>query len=138
MKTLVQTATLLLLLALVVSCSATMLVAPGRQSGSQYAPVNEAVRPGMIKYLNQGADEVIRRRREDAYRQMYDACRGSYKIVSEGSRTEGGVAMSIGGIMVYDDLQYWYISFRCVPPCPRARSPHPSRSPQGPARAVTP
>jgi len=80
--------------------------------------VNEATRPGVVKYLNQGADAAVQARRDDAYRQMYDSCWGFYEIVAEGPRSEGGTAAAIGGTVFFDDNNYWYIHFKCVPPPP--------------------
>jgi len=59
-----------------------------------------------VKYLNQGADSVIRARRNDAYKKMWRACRGSYEIVSEGPRNEADPLVVVG--------TYWYIYFKCV------------------------
>jgi hypothetical protein len=91
-----------------------MVSAPGSTSPSPYAPVNESSRGGVIKYLNQGASVVKRKRREDAYKQMFDACRGKYRIDAEGPRTEGGVVIPVGGVAAIEDSQYWYIQFSCI------------------------
>ncbi|MEK9145263.1 MAG: hypothetical protein AAB339_06620, partial [Elusimicrobiota bacterium] len=66
---------------LAAGCRADMVIEPGRNSTSAYAPVNEAQRPGVIKYLNAGARSVKDARREDAYKKMHSACGGAYKIV---------------------------------------------------------
>lgn len=95
------------------ACSATMVNSPGG-SPSAYAPTNEAARPGMVKYLNQGWNSVIASRRENAYRQMYGACRGPYQITSEGPRAEGGTVIQ----GAYVESQYWYIQFACGPAAP--------------------
>lgn len=114
-------------------CSATMVNSPGMaRSLSPYAPVNEASRGGVVKYLNQGASSVVRQRRDDAYRQMYTACGGSYRINAEGPNAEGGVVIPIqGGGAMWTQSQYWYIQFSCVPPA--ADGLHsPSESPDVP------
>jgi hypothetical protein len=69
----------------------------------------------MVKYLNQGASGVIKSRREDAYKKMYSACNGKYKIENEGPHAEGGavVAMSPGTAIVASS-EYWFIQFSCV------------------------
>jgi hypothetical protein len=110
---------------LAVGCgSATMVNSPGR-SGSPYAPVNESQRPGVVKYLNQGADVVIRSRREDAYKQMHSSCGGTYRIDAEGPQVDGQTAMMIpgapgaGSSVVVQNQEYWYIQFSCVGPTPR-------------------
>lgn len=97
-------------------CSASMVVRPGANSTSKYAPVNEAGRPGIVKYLNEGARSVKEARREDAYKQMYDACGGDYKIVAEGPRAEGSVIVPAGYGAITADSQYLYIQFECVSP----------------------
>jgi hypothetical protein len=92
--------------------TASMVNYPGRNT-SAYGPSNASSLPGTISYLNQGADIVIQRRRDNAYKQMYDACNGRYSILSEGSQTQGGVATSMGSSTFYSPAQYWYISFKC-------------------------
>jgi hypothetical protein len=94
-------------------CGASMVSTRG-DSKSAYAPTNEsAQRGGTIKYLNQGASSVKKDRREDAYKQMHDFCRGAYKITSEGPRSEGGDVIPVGGVSFYEDSQYWYMNFEC-------------------------
>lgn len=92
-------------------CTATMVNRPG--SHSQFGPTNEGSRPGTVKYLNQGADSVIESRRKDAYKQMYQACHGKYKILSEGPNAEGGAFIPVGNALMYSQSQYWYINFQC-------------------------
>lgn len=93
-------------------CAAQMIDGP---TDSVYAPLNEASRPKTIRYLNQGAGFVIDARREDAYKQMYATCNRRYKIVSEGPRQSGGVAIASGNSTIYESSEYWYITFTCVP-----------------------
>lgn len=92
--------------------SAQMVSAPN--SGSAYAPVNESSRVGIVKYLNDGADFVRKQRREDAYKQMHEACRGPYRIDAEGSNAEGGVVMNSGSASFWAQSNYWYIQFSCI------------------------
>ena len=103
----------------VASCSARMVAAPGGGPPSPYGPVNQASRGGTVKYLNQGIAPVRNARREDAYRQMYNACGGYYRIDSEGPHSEGGrvVRDGSGGVDV-ESYEYWYIQFSCVAPPP--------------------
>lgn len=105
-----------LVLGLLVSgCAANMVSGPGGSDGLDYAPVNEGQRPGLVKYLNQGADFVIRGRRADAYKQMHDSCNGPYKIDSEGPQSEGQVGVvASSGLFASTGSQYWYIHFSCV------------------------
>ena len=97
-----------------IGCTAQMVKQPGGFSDSPYAPINEASSTGVVKYLNQGAKDVIKARREDAYKKMYKSCKGSYEIVNEGPVKEGGSAYTIGESIVWSDWKYWYIEFRCV------------------------
>lgn len=91
---------------------ANMVSSP--RSDSAYGPINEGERVGVIKYLNAGADSVIKARREDAYKQMFDACSGRYEIVAEGGASEGGTVIATGNSTTYVTSQYWYIQFKCV------------------------
>jgi hypothetical protein len=92
--------------------SAEMVSSPN--SGSAYAPVNESSRSGIVKYLNDGADIVRKQRREDAYKQMHDACGGQYRIDAEGSNSEGGAIINSGSGSFWAQSHYWYIQFSCV------------------------
>jgi len=92
--------------------SAQMVSSP--KSGSAYAPVNERARGGVVKYLNDGADFVRNQRRDDAYKQMHDACNGPYKIDAEGSSAEGGGVINTGGTSFWTQSNYWYIKFSCA------------------------
>lgn len=96
-------------------CAASMVSGPGGSDDLEYAPVNEGQRPGLVKYLNQGADFVIKGRRADAYKQMHDSCNGPYKIDSEGPQSEGQVGVAAAsGMFASVGNQYWYIRFSCV------------------------
>jgi len=92
--------------------SAEMVSSPN--SGSAYAPVNEGSRGGVVKYLNDGADFVRKQRRDDAYKQMHDACNGAYRIDTEGSNAEGGAVITSGSGAFWAQSHYWYIQFSCV------------------------
>lgn len=94
-------------------CVGAQMVSPPR-SGSAYAPVNEGERVGVIKYLNGGADRVINARREDAFKQMHEACGGRYQIVGEGEVSEGGTVIAYANTASYVTDSYWYIQFQCV------------------------
>lgn len=97
------------------ACSAKMVSTPGTGSApSPYAPVNEATRGGVIKYLNAGVSSIRQKRRDDAYKQMFDACAGRYRIDAEGPRTEGAMVVPAGNGAAVIDSQYWYIQFSCI------------------------
>lgn len=72
---------------------------------SKYAPANYQEK-GSIQYLNAGADLLIEKRREDAFKQMYEACNGEYEIVREGAKSE---FMAITPA----ERQVHYIEFQC-------------------------
>src|SRR5882672_8614839 len=92
------------------ACNATMVTT--RDPANKYAPVNEAS-GGTIKYLAQGADSVIKSRRNNAYKQMHDHCGGPYRIVSEKVKSGDDVAVPIGETVVYGSDDYIYIDFVC-------------------------
>jgi hypothetical protein len=99
------------------ACTATMVNLPGGSAKrSAYAPVNEATpSAGLIKYTAHGSPSAIKARREDAYRQMFTACGGGYKIDGEGPRQEGGLAVPAAEGAPPAASQYWFIQFSCVP-----------------------
>src|SRR5687767_7063461 len=84
---------LVLISVVAIGCTAQM-VSPAGATGSVYAPTNDSQRPGLIKYLTDGASAVVKKRRENAYKQMFNSCGGPYRIISEGQRVEGGVVIS--------------------------------------------
>lgn len=101
---------------LLTGCEATIVKAPS--TDSQYAPVNESELGGVVKYLNQGAKTVIRKRRESAYRKMWETCNEQYEIVKEGPKSDGGTIFGSTGAnsfsLYYGKTEYWYIQFRCL------------------------
>lgn len=101
----------LVVIGLLYSCSSTHVTRPAK---SEYAPKD--YKPiGMIKYLNQGADFVIKQRREDAFEEMHEACAGEYKIVSEGNKNEGAmITPGLGNSLMVFDSEYWYITYECT------------------------
>lgn len=96
------------------SCGAQMVTTRGF-SKSEFAPTNEtSMKGGSIKYLAQGADFVIRARREDSYKQMFETCNGPYEITSESTKSYGGSAITIGGgNSVYESDSWVHIDFVC-------------------------
>lgn len=88
---------------------------------SQYAPINETVetRPiGITSYMNEGVSAVREARREDAYKKMFNACNGKYKILGESSSETGDFyyAQNMGSATYISNLSssYVYIKFECV------------------------
>lgn len=82
---------------------------------SQYAPKD--YKPiGVVKYLNQGADSVIESRREDAFKQMYEACAGEYKILQESEKPDNFKMTTYNAVTNSLDTfsnNYWYIQYSC-------------------------
>jgi hypothetical protein len=97
------------------ACSATMVKSAG-PSGSAYAPVNEKDSHGIVSYLNDGAETVRKKRREDAYRKMYESCAGPYRIVTEGEKVEGGSVVKVDpNVTSFFSFHDWYIEYACQP-----------------------
>lgn len=93
---------------LMTGCSASMVQT---RTGGPHAPVNERT-GGIIKYLYMGSKTVIEKRRQDAYRQMHEHCRGAYRITVEGEKAGTTVNLDpILGQMSQDN--YWVIDFEC-------------------------
>lgn len=95
-----------------------MVRAPGSvPQYSAYGPVDQG-RPastGLVAFLANGANFVVKARRENAEKQMYDACGGRYRIVAEGPQQSGGtVTRVLPGYYQYTPNTYWYIQFMCV------------------------
>lgn len=96
-------------------CTARMEHMPGSIEKSEYAPVNSEKQYGLISYKNAGVSSVREARREDAYKQMYEACHGKYKIIDESDKNSGAVFISNGnggGFMA--NTSNIYIKFICV------------------------
>lgn len=97
---------------LVSGCSAVMLVSPG----GKYGPTDGNT-IGRIKYLAEGASSVIDSRRDDAFKKMYTACNGHYRILNDTSKDK---LMGFSEYNVYSGSgflgiqEYVYISFQCT------------------------
>jgi hypothetical protein len=140
----------LLVFGLLAGCTAQMVKAVG-DGTSPYAPTNERSQGGVIKYLSDGASFIVKRRRESAYKQMYESCDGPYRIVTEGQHVEGSVVTgsatasgsttastwgrttqvdgkgSADAISTSADVHYWYIQYACgaKPDSTATRTPPP-------------
>jgi len=99
---------------LLCGCSASQVIKPGTTPTSEYAPENERARNGIVKYVSAGSDSVIKARRENAYKIMYESCGGKYKIVNESLKSEGGMISAYGSSAFYSDTQYVYIEYQCI------------------------
>jgi hypothetical protein len=103
------------------SCRAHMETPPG--SVERYGPVDEASRPGVVRYLNAGARPVREHRRRNAYKQMYETCGGYYRIDSEGPESPGYTTIRVTPFGASASTEgWWAFQFTCVPP-PGAYSP---------------
>ena len=92
-----------------------MVNKPGGTAPVLNAPVNEADRGGVVKYLNEGIQAVRDKRRASAYKQMAKACGGPYRIDAEGPQVEGGVVVPLqNGTSVSANTTEWYIQFSCL------------------------
>lgn len=97
------------------------MVRPASSGGGKYAPVNEASRGGVVKYLSDGASFVVKKRRESAYKQMFTSCGGPYRIVREADRPEGvttitqrmGAPDQSTAVSTSTTAHYWYIQYAC-------------------------
>ena len=102
----------LLIFLLLTGCSATHVTKPKKpeHAPENYQPV------GMVKYLNEGLSSVRESRREDAFNEMSEACKGKYKILEEGERPDNFSMTtynpSVKSIDSYKS-NYWYISYAC-------------------------
>src|SRR5438105_14234781 len=99
------------------ACTSKMVSRPGSMSPDPYAPLNEADRPGVVSYLNEGIGSVRQARRRNAYKKMHDACNSPYRIDREGDQVDGGVVVGGAHSAVGTKTHRWYIQFSCVRDC---------------------
>ncbi len=105
-------------------CSAQMMNSPTASSGaSRFAPVRRSTPEiSVIKYSADGAPFLVQQRKDDAYRQMYTSCGGSYEILREELVKDGAQATAFDtpvlGLavtsVVAQPLSSWMIQFKCV------------------------
>ncbi|MGH8283155.1 MAG: hypothetical protein ACRESE_04845 [Gammaproteobacteria bacterium] len=72
---------------------------------------------GMVRYQADGSASDIQMRQQDANRQMYDACDGHYRILSQGARSQLNMSPSGGRFMrgtSASSKNYVYIKFVCT------------------------
>lgn len=98
---------------LFMGCSSTYVLNP-KTNPKENAPTG--YKPfGVVKYLNGGADYIVKSRREDAFKKMADSCDGKYKIISEGEKVDStNVAVPVGTMWVGGSPDYWHITYECV------------------------
>jgi hypothetical protein len=95
----------------------TMVSPPGSLNPAN-APDNEASRPGIVSYSNDGLGSLREARRKNAYKQMAESCNGHYHIDAEGPQVSGGYVtttpMGNGVISNSGETHAWYIQFSCL------------------------
>lgn len=110
----------LVVMALMSGCAARMVETHG---GSKYGPKNEGP-GGRVQYISTGLSGLVEARREDAYKQMFEACNGSYNIVREFDEPNGSVtsgsSQNLGGGYTANSAytsqsMLRVIEFACVP-----------------------
>ncbi len=85
--------------------TATLVTSSGDLGGVQEGP-----RWGVVKYLNNGADAVIKERKADARRIMREFCApDNYKVVSLGENSTWATYKGSGG-----SFNYLHAKFECV------------------------
>jgi len=107
---------LLEILILLSGCTTANLVrAPGDNAPKEYAPINSGDSTyGVVNYLNEGASFVTNARRKDAYKKMYEACNGKYKILGEASNESNPMFVQQGNITNTFTSSYVSFAFECV------------------------
>ena len=102
---------------------------PADNSTNQDAPVTEQDTPGIINYLITSNVDHNDLRRQDAYKQMHDACGSKYKITKEYTGHVGsygqtqqrgtfsilGDGFSSSSQFEEDEVRRDYIEFKCLP-----------------------
>lgn len=88
-------------------CHANMLAVPTRVSGSGRAS------PGIVKYYNDGTESTLATAREDAFKQIREACGGAYRIVREEPRDEEGAIVALGSVGLQTYNEFVYIEYVC-------------------------
>ena len=82
--------------------------------GDKYGPENYGKGIGVISYTTNGAAWVVENKREEAYKQMHETCKGHYVINKEYSGDESGgiVPTNSGPIGFYRGKRF--IEFECT------------------------
>ena len=82
--------------------------------GDKYGPENYGKGVGVISYTTHGAAWVVENKREEAYKQMHETCKGHYVINKEYSGDKSGVIVptTSGLFGVYRGKRF--IEFECT------------------------
>lgn len=97
------------ILALVLTGCVSMRVPNVRPA---YAPDNEPSY-GVVSYKNGTSSIANAARRQEAYKQMFNAC-GHYRIVSERDDDRGAVGVFNDGMFIAGKISTHYIQFECT------------------------
>lgn len=116
----------LLLVAMLSACGAQMNARPDvGETNSQYGPVSQpAAIDGEVEYALGGLEVIENGRREDAYKQMFKECSGTYAITREENKEKQTVSVGpLGGGSF--PVTYRVIHFKCVSGSSMSDPPHP-------------
>lgn len=80
-----------------------------------YAPMNESL-DGQVSYRAGLSSIASKMRREEAYRQMSNACGGYYIITGETENRNTTAAVMNDGILLGGRIGRHYIQYKCVSP----------------------
>ena len=103
--------TLIIISTIISGCVGTVEHMPGSVENSKYAPTNTSEQYGVISYYEAHGSTA----RENSYKKMYEACNGSYKILSEdiGGSSATVIAPLYGGGAIASNSKKVYIKFIC-------------------------
>ena len=93
------------------ACVGTIEKMPGSIENSKYSPTNASEQYGVISYYEAHGASA----RENSYKQMYDICNGSYKILNEDIGGSGTTVITpvYGGGAIASNSKKVYIKFIC-------------------------
>lgn len=84
MKKLITLLTLVLLALSLSGCTTTRFKPPGPAAVEEYGPANQgAYLLGTATYMTSGADFIVKDRRKQMMKKMYEECDGHYEIIRE-------------------------------------------------------
>jgi hypothetical protein len=79
------------------------------------SPAARAAGQRILRFDNQGAQDIRDARRKDADRRMSDACAGNYVVGAEGPRAKNGVvSLRSDPTKPWGQTEFWYIQYICV------------------------
>jgi len=103
---------ILILVFILSSCASHTRVVTNEKS--EYGPVNHQD-SGVVKYLNQGADFIIKKRRKSAFKDIHKICNSKWELVNEYQESTGGATHCPNLFNCYSySSSYNYIKYKCV------------------------